>query len=64
MTISLILVMLVLMTASLHLPVYDSICDPSDVVLMTAFLHLPVNDGIHDPSDVGPDDGIPSLACE
>ncbi len=34
------------------------------LVMMTASLHLPVNDGIHDPSDAGPDDGIPSLACE
>jgi hypothetical protein len=34
------------------------------LVLITVSLHLPVNDGIHDPSDVGPDDGIPSLACE
>jgi hypothetical protein len=32
--------------------------------LMTASLHLPVNDGIRNPSDVGPDDGIPPLACE
>jgi hypothetical protein len=37
------------------------------LVLMTASLHLPVNFGITDPSDIGdigPDDGIPSLACE
>jgi hypothetical protein len=34
------------------------------LVLMAASPHLPVNDGIHDPGDVGPDDGIPSLACE
>jgi hypothetical protein len=32
--------------------------------LMTVSLHLPVNDSMHDPSDVGPDDGVPSLACE
>ncbi len=68
MTVSVILVMMVLMTASLHLPVTDGIRDPiyiSDMlVLMTASLHLPVNDYVHDPIDVGPDDGIPSLACE
>jgi hypothetical protein len=34
------------------------------LVLMTASLHLPANDSIRDPTDVGPDDGIPSLACE
>jgi hypothetical protein len=35
------------------------------LVLMTAStFHLPVNDGIRDPSDVGPDNSIPSLACE
>jgi hypothetical protein len=32
--------------------------------LMMAPFHLPVNDGIRDPGDVGPDDVIPSLACE
>ncbi len=64
MTVSVILAMLVLITASLHLPVNDGIHDHAMLFLMTASLHLPVNDGIPDPSDIGPDDGIPSLACE
>ncbi len=64
MTVSMIWAMLVLMTASLHLPVNDGIRDPGDVCPVTTSLHMPVNDGIHDPGDVGPDDGIPSLACE
>ncbi len=62
MAVSVILVMLVLMTASLHLPVNDSIHEM--FVMMTASLHLPVNDSIRDPSDDCHDDGIPSLACE
>ncbi len=51
-----ILAILVLITAStFHLPVNDSIHDPSDVgPVLTASLHLPVNDSIHDLSDVGP----------
>ncbi len=41
MTVSLILVMLVLMTASLHLPVNDGICDPGDVGPDDGILALP-----------------------
>ncbi len=56
--------MLVLMTASLHLPVMMVSMILVMLVLMMAPLYLPVIDGIRDPKDVGPDDGIHSLACE